>query len=474
LSVANGVIEQPLILELALRYWALGWSIVPLVNGTRNVPKGIRWTRFREARARRREIETWFSKHRGIAVVTGPASRRLCVRDFDVLESYAAWVDQAPSWAAMLPTCRTARGVNVYFTTDGRDRSLTGIRHVGHFDDGEIRVLHLTALPPTTHPSGATYEWIIEPWHGIPTVYNVAEIGLIPPDAKTTFSRARARPFITYQADHTGPRNANTPSSSGASSDRSGDLSGVSGSGSVMDVRDNSSRSLGEILSGLPVRQPVDTTRVEIDVAVTPVSPLFDAGGNLVERAFNDLLGWTVPTGPGMREQRLWDLARQLKALPEARALRADLLKPIVHHWWQLALPKIRTKDWFETWGAFSRAWERAIPFGGGAELNEIIDLARRAGCPEELRSEFGTHICGLVAAICRELALRRRGDFWLSNRALARVLGISQPTANSYLNALIGSRVIRKVEEPVRGKSATVYRYLRSLPSAGQEHSGW
>ena len=32
LSVAKGVIEQPLILELALRYWALGWSIVPLVN----------------------------------------------------------------------------------------------------------------------------------------------------------------------------------------------------------------------------------------------------------------------------------------------------------------------------------------------------------------------------------------------------------------------------------------------------------
>jgi hypothetical protein len=428
LSVANGVIEQPLILEVALRYWALGWSIVPLVNGTRNVPKGIRWTRFREARARRREVETWFSKHRGIAVVTGPASRGLCVRDFDVVESYAAWVDEAPSWAAMLPTSRTARGVNVYFTTDGRDRSLSGIRHVGHFDDGEIRVQHLTALPPTTHPSGASYEWIIEPWHGIPTVYNVAEIGLIPADAKTTFSRARARPFITYQADHTGPKNGNTAGADGAP------LTGFN----------------------------------------EPTQRLFDDGGSLIDAAFDELLGWTVPTGPGMREQRLWDLARQLKARPEAKALRADLLKPIVHHWWQLALPKIRTKDWFETWGAFSRAWGRAIPFGGGAELNEIIDLARRAGCPEELRPEFGTHICGLVAAICRELALRREGDFWLSNRALARVLGISQPMANSYLNALIGSRVIRKVEEPVRGKSATVYRYLRSLPSAGQDYSGW
>jgi hypothetical protein len=197
----------------------------------------------------------------------------------------------------------------------------------------------------------------------------------------------------------------------------------------------------------------------------TSIARLLDDSGCLVQSSFEVLLGWTVPRSKGVREDCLLNLARQLKSLPETRSMRADMLKPVFHRWWELAVPFVRTKDYFVNWGGFTRALERAIPFGGTA-LTEIIDAARRAGCPDELRAEFGSHICGLLAAICRELAIRGGGVFWLAQRPVARHLGLSHTTVGDYLNALIGSRVIRKIEEPVHRKTATVYCYLRQLPS--------
>jgi hypothetical protein len=166
-----------------------------------------------------------------------------------------------------------------------------------------------------------------------------------------------------------------------------------------------------------------------------------------------------------MREACLWRLVRYLKTLPETRSLRVDDLEPVVRHWWQMALPKIQTKEWFETWAAFARAWERSrVPMTEtGGKMTEILDRARRTGCPEELRDRFGSDVCGLVAAICRELSIEAAGgQFFLCRNTLSRLCGISQGKASACLKALIASRVIRRVQEAERGRAAE-YIYLRS-----------
>jgi len=95
--------------------------------------------------------------------------------------------------------------------------------------------------------------------------------------------------------------------------------------------------------------------------------------------------------------------------------------------------------------------------------MGDILDRARRAGCPASLAADYGRDVCGLVAAICRELSLAsddRR--FWLDSRTLARLCGIDQPKASACLRALTGSRAIRRVAEPRPGRAS---EYVWLLP---------
>jgi hypothetical protein len=392
-------------LEEALRYRGLHWSIIPLLPRSKRAAG--RWRRFCRERPRRRDLQRWFvAEDRNVAVVCGAVSDDLCVRDFDIDDAYFAWKEKYPDLADRLPTSRTARGFHVLFRTDRRDGTLPD-KSVVKMPDGELRIKNChTTLPPSVHESGRRYEWLREPHHGVPLVYSVAEAGLISPVVKTGFGGARARVLAPC---HCMPLH----------SQKSGAL-----------------------------------------------SLLFGADGRLSEQAFDDLLGWTLPTGPGMREACLWRLVRHLKTLQETRRLPVDEVEPVARRWWQLALPKIRTKEWFETWAAFARAWERAvIPMTeNGGRMTEILDRARRAGCPAELRDRFGGDVCGLVAAICRELAAEADGgQFFLCRDTLSRLCGISQGRASACLQALIASRVIRRVKEAERRRAAE-YVYLRSV----------
>lgn len=97
--------------------------------------------------------------------------------------------------------------------------------------------------------------------------------------------------------------------------------------------------------------------------------------------------------------------------------------------------------------------------------ITEIVLCARRAGCPADLESLYGDDSCGLAAAICRELARRGDGEFFLGHEILGDSLGVSHTVAGACLNALMMDRVIAKVRRHCRRKKqATTYRYLRSL----------
>ncbi len=84
----------------------------------------------------------------------------------------------------------------------------------------------------------------------------------------------------------------------------------------------------------------------------------------------------TIPPGPGCRERKLFELARELKAFPELAALPIKQLLPIIRQWHELALPRIRTKPFTDSWFAFVRAWDRVKYPKGSDPITEAYAKA--------------------------------------------------------------------------------------------------
>ena len=147
-------------LSAALAYHALGWSIIPVAADKK---PSVKWKLFQTNRADEQQIRDWFDKRDdlGLGVVLGAVSGGLTCRDFDVEAAYRTWAAQNPELAKTLPTAKTARGFHVYF--------LSELDHTEKFTDGELRGKGAyVVIPPSCHPSGVQYRWIIPPTTGIP------------------------------------------------------------------------------------------------------------------------------------------------------------------------------------------------------------------------------------------------------------------------------------------------------------------
>ena len=148
-------------LSAALAYHSLGWSIIPIAAG-KKIP-ALKWKPFQTRRADEQQIRDWYDKRNdlGLAVVLGKVSGGLTCRDFDDEAAYHAWAAQNSDLAKTLPTARTGRGFHVYFVSD--------FDHTEKLGDGELRGKGaIVMLPPSKHPSGVQYRWIIPPTANIP------------------------------------------------------------------------------------------------------------------------------------------------------------------------------------------------------------------------------------------------------------------------------------------------------------------
>ena len=79
------------VLSAALKYHALGWSVIPIAAGKKS-PALKSWKPFQTKRADEHQIRDWFDRRDdlGIAVVLGTVSGGLTCRDFDVEAAYHA------------------------------------------------------------------------------------------------------------------------------------------------------------------------------------------------------------------------------------------------------------------------------------------------------------------------------------------------------------------------------------------------
>jgi hypothetical protein len=126
----------------ALRYEGRGWCVLPM--GADKAPALKSYKRYHSERPTEGTLTSWFTVSGG-----------LYCRDFDETASYEAWKASHPALAAKLPTVRTSRGFHVY----ARSAKPVKTRKLG---DGELRgEKAFVVLPPSKHPSGALYEWVV-------------------------------------------------------------------------------------------------------------------------------------------------------------------------------------------------------------------------------------------------------------------------------------------------------------------------
>ena len=169
---------RPLLNE-ALEYARRGWCIIPVI--AKKPPTGLRWKEFQTTRPTESVLRRLFESPTitGLAVLLGPASGGLAVRDFDRMEAFDKWAASYSRFAAKLPTVGTSRGRHVY---------CQGPEGFHDFGDGEYRATagHYVVLPPSLHASGKQYEWLIPlPAGPLPEIDPV-KAGLLPLETERT------------------------------------------------------------------------------------------------------------------------------------------------------------------------------------------------------------------------------------------------------------------------------------------------
>ncbi|NLF73686.1 MAG: bifunctional DNA primase/polymerase [Candidatus Anammoximicrobium sp.] len=400
------------VLENALDYASRGWCIVRAAANKKK-PLG-KWTQFQTERPTEEMLQKWFGngKQRNLGVILGQVSGGLACRDFDTIESYKRWAAAHGDLAARLPTVKTRRGYHVYFITKE-------LRYI-ELSDGEFRAdsKHFNMLPPSLHPEGHVYRWVITMPDGpLPFIADVNAAGFL--DTKATETHATESTQITEITD---------------------DNRGL--------LRSTEAMCVEGVCSDTP-EQPNGS-----------VVSVHSVAGPSVEQVIEE----SLPKQIRQRHCQVFDLARALKAIPWLADAEGKSLEQYVRRWHCLGVKRgvIATVPFEETWIDFSLAWPK-IKFPKGAEpMATIFSRAQNAIPPAAQKYEqSGLRV---LVAICRELQ-RAAGTnpFFLGCRTAGRLLGVDHTTAWRWLWLLKQDGILHEVEKGDHAKRrASRYRYLR------------
>jgi hypothetical protein len=365
------------LLDHAIDYARRGWSVIPVIG---KKPRGL-WKPFQQRRPDEATLHKQFSRPgiTGLAVISGAVSGGLAIRDFDQADAYRTWADAHPEDAS-LPTARTRRGFHVFGRLD-TERYAT-------LPDGELRgdSGHYTLLPPSAHPDGGQYAWV------------VPLSGDLPPLPSSLLS----------------------------------------------ELKHNTSNTQ-------------DNARQHIACVNT-----------LEGRKFDAVLAATLPTRPGQRNRKLFDLARALKGLIPA-ATPHDL-RELVYRWHEMAQPFTSGEHTAsDSYADFIIAWQRVKrPVGASFKVAVVAAESHEPSAAQH----YDGHLRRLVC-LCFQLQRQWHGPFPLSCRTAAKYLEISHVAAWRLLNALQFDLVLELVTKGAKGKDGeedrgSTWRFHDRQPSDG------
>jgi len=170
----------------------------------------------------------------------------------------------------------------------------------------------------------------------------------------------------------------------------------------------------------------------------------------------------TLPTGPGQRNQQVFQLCRALKGIDRLADADPQSLRPIVQRWHEKALPHIRTKPFEETWIDFLYGWPRVeVPM----RENLMENAMERARANPEEGADYDQQKVRLLLSLCRELqAINGQQPFFLSSRTAGRLLGVDPTTAWRWLYLLDKDKWIKLIERGGQShnpRKASRFKYL-------------
>ena len=421
-----GTTAKKTLLDCALEYLRRGWSVIP----TKGKKAACAWKAFQLRRPTEAELKTLFAL-RGVdalAIIHGAVSGNLVCRDFDSMASYEAWAKENPWYAERLPRAKTARGMHVWFQH--------GSEGFVALDDGEYRgdSLHYTLLPPSRHPDGITYTWVIPPSTDRIPVIDPVEAGLLP--AETDLAKTINERLTIEHA--------------------------------VNELSVN-----GDTQRAQSTQQSQSTQHTQLTQSLEfSKSSVYRSWDESTRKAVENAIASTQPTSVGQRHRAIFPFCRKLKAIPALANAGPAMLRPIVAEWHKRALPTIGTKEFAETWGDFLDGWKRVqFPMGQG----RIDDAFRQAqagvlrGKPSPKAAQLyqDDPKIVLLATLCRELAATESGgqEFFLDCRTAGRLLEISHSLAHKMLRVLCADGVLELIEAGSHAiHQASRYRYYAKV----------
>lgn len=199
-----------------------------------------------------------------------------------------------------------------------------------------------------------------------------------------------------------------------------------------------------------------------------PAHAITTACASLLEQAISE----TLPTGPGQRNRKLFDLARLLKGMmPQATP---DELRGIVGEWHRQALPHILTKPFSNCWTDFVIGWQR-VEKPANATFAAACREADRMP-PPAAADRYDTPAMHELIRLCAALQ-RVSGEraFFLGCREAGAYLGVSPKAAWAMLRTLAFDGVLELVRKGTRARGdkkgrASEWHFVRT-ENEGETH---
>ena len=452
--------------DWAMIYLDRGWSIIPLKPMSKK-PAIREWESFQHSRPTKEMIRGWFfgKPDRGIAVIAGPVSGGLVIRDFDSQAAYQAWAAEFPELARTLPTVITARGWHVYCRGElkliqAASKSKEG--SILDLGDGELRGGGYCVLPPTLHQDGkVSYSWVISLSEELPFL-DLRETGFfqvwgVRDIATATESTERHRGHLK-----------NTKTTEAIGGERGMSHESITKHGSTT-VKVSPGTSANKNISPQRSKPPPATNgppvpKKEPGTTTAGQEPMLSPE---LRKDISRVIQETLPKAIGQRNKLVFELCRGLKSIPALADTPHDelaMFKPIVREWHRLALPFISTKPFEETWIDFLRGWPR-VKFAKGTEpMSAILKAAVEREVPA-CAADYEQPQLQLLVKVCRELQrVTGDGPFFLSSRTAGSLLEVDHSTAWRWLYLLKCDGVLTEVEKgDVVRRRATRFRYVAS-----------
>jgi hypothetical protein len=144
----------------------------------------------------------------------------------------------------------------------------------------------------------------------------------------------------------------------------------------------------------------------------------------------------------------VFNLARYLKAVSGLLDKQAGDLKPLIREWYDKAKAFLPGRTFAETYAEFVTGWPAVKHPAGDSPVKLAWETVQRQPLPPEAKNYDDERI-GKLISLCRQLQREHGGDeFFLSGYVVARLLGISQPTAAKLFKVLQADGILEVVDQ--------------------------